>query len=70
MGLDNHIETAMKNVLKNPILGVLREINIAKILKQSNFVKREVGYSVYTVLLHFVYMLVMHKRQLSTAVLK
>ena len=63
MGLDNHIETAMKSVLKNPILGVLKEINITKILKQSNFVKREVGYAPYAILLHFVYMLVMHKRQ-------
>jgi len=63
MGLDNHIETVMKSVLKNPILSVLKEINIARILKQSNFIKRDVGYSVYTILLHFVYMLVMHKRQ-------
>ena len=63
MGLDNHIESVMKSVLKNPLLGVLKEIKIAKILKQSNFVKREVGVAPYLVLLHFVYMLVMHKRQ-------
>ena len=30
MGLDNHIETAMKSVLRNPILGVLKEINITR----------------------------------------
>ena len=43
MGLDNHIETVMKSVLKNPILSVLKEINIARILKQSNFIKCDVG---------------------------
>jgi len=63
MGLDNHIETVMKSVLRNPILSVLKEINITKFLKQSNFVKQEVGYSTYMILLHFVYMLVIHKRQ-------
>ena len=63
MGLDNYIETAMSGILKNPILSVLREINITKILGQSNFVKRSVGYSPYQILLHFVYMLVMAKRQ-------
>jgi hypothetical protein len=33
MGLDNHIESAMKGLLKNPILSVLREIKITNILK-------------------------------------
>ena len=65
MGLDNHIESAMKGLLKNPILSVLREIKIANILKQSNFSKRNTGYPVFVVLLHFVYMLVMNKRQSS-----
>lgn len=65
MGLDNHIESAMKGLLKNPILSVLREINITTILKQSNFHKRDTGYSVFTILLHFIYMLVMNKRQSS-----
>ncbi len=63
MGLDNDIEYAIKGVLKNPILTVLREINIVKLLKQSNFIKRSVGHSPYLVLLHFVYMLLMSKRQ-------
>jgi len=63
MGLDNHIKSAVKSVLKNPILSVLREINIAQVLKQSNFVKRSVGYSPFLILLHFVYMLLMSKRQ-------
>jgi hypothetical protein len=33
MGLDNDIEYAIKGVLKNPILTVLREIHIVKLLK-------------------------------------
>lgn len=65
MGLDNHIESAMKGLLKNPILSVLREIKITTILKQSNFSKRNTGYPVFLVLLHFVYMMVMNKRQSS-----
>jgi len=65
MGLDNDIKYAMKDVLKNPILPVLREIKIGTILKQSNFVKRSTGYPVFAILLHFVYMLVMNKRQSS-----
>ena len=28
MGLDDFIQTAMNNVLKNPILSVLRDINL------------------------------------------
>ena len=63
MGLDNNIKTTMKSVLNNPILSVLKEIKIAKILRQSNFIKRDVGYAPYLVLLHFVYMLVTNKRQ-------
>ena len=63
MGRDDYIESAMRGVLKNPILGVLREIGIAKMLRQSNFVKREVGHPPFQILLHFVYMLVMNKRQ-------
>ena len=65
MGLDNHIESAMRGLLKNPILSVLKEIKITTILKQSNFNKRDTGYSVFWIFLHFVYMLVMNKRQSS-----
>jgi len=65
MGLDNYINYAMKSLLKNPILEVLREIKITKILKQSNFVKRDVGHPPFQILLHFLYMLVMQKRQSS-----
>lgn len=63
MGLDNYIKTAMKSILRNPILEVLNEIKITRILKQSNFVKREVGYPPFQIVLHFLYMLVMQKRQ-------
>ena len=63
MGIDNSIELAFSNVLKNPILQVLREINISKILIQSNFIKRDIGYAPFQILLHFIYMLVMNKRQ-------
>ena len=63
MELDKYIESALRGVLKNPILSLLKEIGIASILKESNFTKRSVGVSPYTVLLHFVYMLVLHKRQ-------
>jgi len=63
MELANYIETAMRSILKNPILEVLIEIKIIKILKQSNFIKRNVGYPPFQIILHFVYMLVMQKRQ-------
>ena len=43
MGVDNFIQTAMNNVLKNPILSILRDINFSSILKRSNFIKREMG---------------------------
>jgi len=65
MELANYINYAMKSLLKNPILEVLQEIKITKLLKQSNFVKREVGYPPFQILLHFLYMLVMQKRQSS-----
>ena len=65
MGLDNYINYAMKSLLKNPIIEVLQEIKITKLLRQSNFVKRDVGYPPFQIILHFLYMLVMQKRQSS-----
>ena len=62
MGLDNFIQTAMNNVLKNPILSVLRDINFSSILKQSNFIKRDVGKSPYLIVLHFLYMFVINRK--------
>ena len=54
MELANYIETAMKSILKNPIYEVLSEIKITKILKQSNFVKREVGYPPFQIILGLI----------------
>ena len=51
MRLDNFIQTAMNNVLKNPVLSVLRDINFSSILKQSNFIKRDIGKSPYLIIL-------------------
>ena len=58
MRLDNSIQTAISNLLKNPILSILRDINFSSILKQSNFIKRDIGKSPYLVILHFLYMFV------------
>jgi hypothetical protein len=42
MGIDNFIQTAINNVLKNPILFILRDINFSSILKKSRiFIKSE-----------------------------
>ncbi len=65
MGIDNIIKIAMSNVLKNPIVLVLKSINFSSILKQSNFVKRDGGKSPYLVILHFLYMFIINK-QIST----
>ncbi|MDN5081971.1 hypothetical protein [Aliarcobacter butzleri] len=62
MGIDNFIQTAMNNVLKNPVLSVLIDINFSSILKQSNFIKRDIGKSPYLIILHFLYMFIINKR--------
>ena len=62
MGIDNFIQTAINNVLKNPILSILRDINFSSILKQSNFIKRDIGKSPYLVILHFLYMFVINRK--------
>ena len=62
MRLDNFIQTSMNNVLKNPILSILRDINFSSILKQSNFIKRDIGKSTYLVILHFLYMFVINRK--------
>ncbi len=61
MELVNYINYTMKSLLKNSILEVLQEIKITRLLKQSNFVKREVGHPPFQIILHFLYMLVMQK---------
>ena len=67
MRLDNSIQTAISNLLKNPILSILRDINFSSILKQSNFIKRDIGKSPYLVILHFLYMFVINKKISSFA---
>ena len=52
MELANYINYAMNSILKNLILKVLTEINILKILKQDNFIKRDVGYPLFQIILH------------------
>ena len=44
MQFANDINSSMKSLLKNPILEALQEIKITKLLRQSNFVKRDIGY--------------------------
>jgi hypothetical protein len=60
MGLENTIINAISKQLKNPILDVLKEIKIERLLQQSNFVKKE-GVPTATILLHFIYMLIINK---------
>ena len=62
MRLDNSIQTAISNLLKNPILSILRDINFSSTLKQSNFIKRDIGKSPYLVILHFLYMFVINRK--------
>ena len=62
MRLDNSIQTAISNLLKNPILSILRDINFSSILKQSNFINRDIGKSPYLVILHFLYMFVINRK--------
>ena len=64
MELDNFIQTAMRRVLKNPILSILRDINFSSILKQSNFIKKDIGKSPYMIILHFLYMFIINKKYL------
>ena len=62
MRLDNSIQTAISNLLKNPILSILRDINFSSILKQSNFIKRDIGKSTYMIILYFLYMFIINKK--------
>ena len=54
MGLYDFIQTSMNNVLKNPVLFFLRDINFSSILKQSNFIKRDIGKSPYLIILLYL----------------
>ncbi len=64
MKIESQILRIINDNLKNPIYETLRLLNIKSILKLSNFSKKE-GVAVHMVVLHFVYMLIMHKK-LST----
>ena len=61
MEIESKIIKIINDKLKNPIYETLRLLNIKTILRQSNFTKKE-GVSVYMVVLHFVYMLIMNKK--------
>ena len=60
MSYENVITDVVSKQLKSPILGVLKEVKVATLLKRSNFIKKD-GSSTSTILLHFIYMLVMNK---------
>lgn len=60
MSYENVITDVVSNQLKNPIPGVLKQVKIASLLKRSKLIKKD-GASTSTILLHFIYMLVMNK---------
>ena len=60
MGYENIIAKSLNEQLKNPIADVLKEIRVTTLLRRSRFIKKE-GASTSTILLHFIYMLVMNK---------
>jgi hypothetical protein len=64
MQIESKIIEIINNNLKNPVYKTIQQLGIKTILKQSNFTKKD-GVSVFMVVVHFVYMLVMNKK-LST----
>ncbi len=62
MQLQDQIISVINKTLKNPIYKTMQLLNIRTILKNANFIKKREGASVYLVVLHFVYMLVMNKK--------
>jgi hypothetical protein len=61
MNIQDKIINIINDKLKNPIYKTMQLLNIKTILSQSNFTKKD-GVSVYMVVIHFVYMLVMNKK--------
>lgn len=61
MSYMNIITNVVSSKLKNPIVDVLKEIKIDKLLKQSGFVKKE-GFAPSVILLHFISMIVMNSK--------
>ncbi len=62
MNLEDKIVEAVNKTLRNPIYQTMKLLNIKTILKNANFTKKREGASVYLIVLHFVYMLVMNKK--------
>ena len=61
MNIQDKITNIINDKLKNPIFKTMQVLNIKTILSQSKFTKKD-GVSVYMVVIHFVYMLVMNKK--------
>ena len=61
MNIQDKIINIINDKLKNPIYKTLQILNIKTILNHSNFTKKD-GVSIYMVVIHFVYMLVMNKK--------
>ena len=60
MGYENTITKAISTQLNNPLVKVLKEIRIERLLKKSRFIKKE-GAPLSTILLHFISMIVMNR---------
>lgn len=61
MSYSNTIANTISSKLNNPILETLKDIKITSLLKKSSFSKKD-GASNYTILLHFIYMIIMNKK--------
>ena len=61
MNIQEKITNIINDKLKNPIFKTMQILNIKTTLSQSNFTKKD-GVSIYMVVIHFVYMLVMNKK--------
>lgn len=59
MAYENLIARALGQTLKNPIIDVLKMVKLPTLFKRSGFVKKE-GASLDSVLLHFIYMLMIN----------
>jgi hypothetical protein len=64
MSYKNIIENVVSSKLKSPIVDVLKDIKIDRLLKRSGFIKKE-GYATSTILLHFISIIIMNTK-LST----
>ena len=60
MSYANSIIKTVSNRLNNPIAGVLKDIRITKILKQSKIDKKD-GAPISDIILHFIFMIILGK---------